>query len=147
MNILARKFESLNIGWNHRPLAEGDFYRLCRREKVKAVELPLRVPGFYMVCGGRRFIHLDSRLRGSRWLHTAFHELAHHYLHAPASASVAKFFKLTPNSKEEFEAEVFAVVALMPEPKLRRLLCEEIEDAHLKEIVHFRLKVLDTYGF
>jgi len=146
MKILARKFEALRIGWNEAPFTENDFYRLCRRVKIKPIEMPLRVPGFYMVCGGKRFIYLDSRLRGLRWLHTALHELGHYYLHAPAATATASFFKLKPNSKDEFEAEVFAVVALLPEPKLRRLLSDEIEDEYMKELMAFRLRVLDTYG-
>jgi Zn-dependent peptidase ImmA (M78 family) len=115
---------------NTRALTEADFHRICRREKIKVVEMPLLVSGFFMTCKGRRFIVIDSRLRGVRWLHVAWHELAHHFLHAPRSASAASslFFKVREEGKVLFEAEACAAIALIPEPMLRSMLAGEIEE-------------------
>jgi Zn-dependent peptidase ImmA (M78 family) len=146
MNHLTHKFLSLNIGWNERQFNEEDFYRLCRRYKAKPIEMPLKVPGFYMLCKGKSYIYTDSRLRGFRRLHVAFHELGHHILHAPIASTRASFFRLKPNSKDEYEAEIFSAVALIPEPSLRRMLAEEIDDEYVGDVLNFRLKVLDLHN-
>lgn len=146
MFSLLAKFS--RFGWNTRSLTIEDFYLICRRERIKIVEMPLLVPGFYMVCKGKRFICIDSRLRGVRWLHVAFHELAHHFLHAPAATASANFFHVREEPKVKFEAEAFAIIAMIPEPLLRSMLAGEIEDEYgfPREMLEFRLKVLDLYG-
>lgn len=144
---LARKFSG--FGWNQRPLTEADCYRICRREKIKIIEYPLESsPGFYMVCKGRPMITIDSRLRGLRRQYVLWHELAHHFLHVPHHATAAHWFRLRPGTKAELEAEAFAVVAMIPEPLLRKMLTWEIEEefGYTREMLNFRLKVLDTYG-
>jgi len=146
--FLAKLLQSVP-GLNTRALTEADFYRICRREKIKVAEMPLLVPGFYMTCKGRRFIVIDSRLRGVRWLHVAWHELAHHFLHAPKSAAVSSlFFQIREEPKVLFEAEAFAAIALIPEPMLRGMLAGEIEEAHgyTRDMIELRLKVLELYG-
>lgn len=62
MRFLTEKIRHLKIGWNERELTETDFYRLCRRFKIKVVEMPLRTGGFYYRVMGRDFIAVDSRL-------------------------------------------------------------------------------------
>ena len=133
--------------WNKRVPTDLDFYRLCRQRRVKIVEMPLRVPGFYMVCKGRRFIALDSKMRGVRWLETAFHEIAHDLLHAPPGVTISLFCGFKGDSKTEFEARAFAACAVMPEPLLRTLLTSPPEDFgdYTREMLEFRLKVLHTY--
>lgn len=148
MRTLLDKFSPL--GWNERVFTEEAFTRICRRERIKVVEYPLTAsPGFYIVCRGRHFITVDSRLRGVRRLYVQLHELAHYFLHVPPHATAAHYFRLRPGTKQEHEAEVFAAVALLPEPKLRRMLkvpAEEWEPGFTKEIIEFRLRVLETYG-
>jgi Zn-dependent peptidase ImmA (M78 family) len=138
------------LGWGERALEEEDVLRILRREKIKLAEYPISGSlGFYMASAGRHFITVDSRLRGVQRLHVILHELAHYYLHVPAHATAAHFFRLRPDTKQEFEAEAFALVALLPEPKLRRLLAtpeEEWEPGFTAEMVEVRLKVLQLYG-
>lgn len=136
------------LGWNKRVLTEDDFDRLCRRERIKVVEMPLLVSGFYMVRYGRRQIYLDSRPTGVRRLEAALHELGHHYLHAPLPTSSVRFFRLRPGTKEEYEADVFASVALMPAALFRKMAPAEVEEGYgyPRETVEFRLKVLELYG-
>lgn len=148
MFFLVEVFE--RFGWNKRAFTEDDVLRICRRLKVQVVEYPLTgTPGSYMRVGGRAFITVDSRLRGVRRLYVMLHELAHHLLHVPPDATVAYFFRLRPHTKQEFEAEVFAAVALLPEPLLRRIISEggDFEgEGFTRDIIEFRLKVLDRYG-
>src|SRR5437764_13830 len=86
--------------FNKRPLTAEDFRRACRRLKVSVHEIPLVVDGFYMFTMGRAHIYINIRLRGMRWLLTAWHELAHHILHSPPDVTVAFFCKMRPDSKE-----------------------------------------------
>lgn len=148
MIFLSSRFR--RYGWNERVFTEEDILRICRQEKIELVEHPISgFAGFYMTCRGRRFITVDSRLRGVRRLYVLLHELAHHFLHSPPGASGAHFFRLRPDTKQEFEAEVFATVALLPEPLLRRILAEGGDfdgEGFTRDIVEFRLKVLDRYG-
>jgi Zn-dependent peptidase ImmA (M78 family) len=137
-------------GFGERPLTAEDFYRICRRLKVKAHTIPLRVDGFYMFTPrGGAHIYINSRLRGLRWLYVAWHELAHHLLHAPKDVTVAFFCNVKPDSKEDVEAEAAASIAVLPAPKLRRIVAtprEEWEHGITEEIVETRLRVLGTYG-
>ncbi len=148
MIFITDKFR--RYGWNRRPFAEESVLRICRREKIELVEYPLSgTPGSYMRVGGRAIITVDSRLRGLRRVYVLLHELAHHFLHVPPDVTVAYFFRLRPDTKQEHEAEVFASVALLPEPLLRRVLAEggDFEaEGFAKDMVEFRLKVLDLYG-
>jgi Zn-dependent peptidase ImmA (M78 family) len=136
------------FGWNRRVLTQEDFARICRRERIRVEELPLSVRGFYGVCKGKRFIALDSRVRGVPRLFTAYHELAHHFLHVPKATASVNFFHLREDPKVKFEADAFAVVALIPEPLLRRMPTWEIEEefGYTRDMINFRLKVLDTFG-
>lgn len=148
MHSLLTKFEKL--GWNRRAFTEADVYRICRREKVKIIEYPISgTLGFYMRCAGRCIITVDSRLRGVRRVYVLLHELAHYFLHVPAEATAAHFFRLRPDTKQEFEAEAFAVVAVLPETLLRSTLAEGgdfEEEGFTRDIIEFRLKVLEMYG-
>ena len=133
------------FGWNRRVLTADDFYEICERERIEVIETPLSNDGFYVVWHKRKFIVLNSKLRGVRWLHVAFHELAHHLLHAPQSIG---FRGLRPDTKQEREAEALALCALIPEPLLRQMLTWEIEDeyGYTRDILEARLKVLDEFG-
>jgi Zn-dependent peptidase ImmA (M78 family) len=125
MNLSLTKLFRCVPELNKRPLTDADLYRICRREKVKLHNIPLRVPGFYMVIRGKPHIYVNGSLRGVAWLLAAFHELGHHLLHAPPHSTVAYFYKLKPNTKEENEAEAFALIALIPESLLLKLIASE----------------------
>lgn len=133
MKLALAKLKRCVRDLDKRPLTSVDFYRLCRREKIKVIEIPLSVPGFYVVCKGKAYIYLNNRLRGIAWLLAAFHELGHHFLHAPPFATVALFYQLKPDTKQEKEAQAFAIIALIPEPLMRKLLAsgEYTEDEGL----------------
>lgn len=136
------------FGWNRRRLTEKDFLRLCRRKRIFVKELPLSVPGFYGVCYGKRFIAIDAQLRDGERLFCMWHEMAHHLLHSPRSVASVNFYHLRVEPKVKFEADAFAVIALLPRPLLRQLLhapALEWEAGFTQEMVNLRLKVLSVY--
>ncbi len=149
MNLAFMKITRQVRIWNKRPLNTQDFYRICRRERVRVHELPLRVAGFYMVIKGKPHIYLNNRLRGLAWLQAAFHELGHHLLHAPVpgSSTAAYFYQLTPNTKEEKQAEAFAAVALIPELLLRKNSTWELQEeyGYPSELLWLRREIYERY--
>lgn len=133
MKLALAKLKRLIPELDKRPLTARDFFRICRRERIKVFEIPLSVPGFYVVCKGKAYIYLNCRLRGVAWLLAAFHELGHHFLHAPPFATVALFYQLKPDTRQEKEAQAFAITAVIPEPLMKELLAsgEYVEDEGL----------------
>lgn len=114
MRFLSDKAHKLEIGWNERSLTEEDFHRLCRRYKIVVEEMPLRVSGFYYRVMGRDFIAIDSRLRGNERLTVMFHELAHFLFHTPESGEAANFHRIGQKTRQEIEADAFALCAIIP---------------------------------
>lgn len=122
MNLLIKRLLKSIPQLNRRELTESDFYKLCRKEKIQLGELPLQktIFGYYTNYSGKSYIIINSNLPKIRWLEVAFHELGHHYLHAPVPQSV--FFdsnRLSP--KQEQEAQTLAVLALIPISVLQKL--------------------------
>jgi len=114
MNFLVEKISHLKIHWNKRPLTEDDFYRLCRRFKITAQEMPLSVSGFYYCMKRRHFIAIDSKLPAQKKLLVMFHEFAHFLMHVPDTGVTANFHGIGKKTRKEIEADAFALCALIP---------------------------------
>jgi Zn-dependent peptidase ImmA (M78 family) len=149
MFFLVRKFRKIRL--NRHVFTEADVRRLCAENGVEIIEEELDQEGFYLKMLGRAEIHVNSELRGLRWMYVVLHELGHHLMHAVRLENAAFFFlnEGQQDSKQHHEAEAFALLALLPEPFLRRLLAgdllNELED-YPKEIVLKRLRLLELYG-
>jgi Zn-dependent peptidase ImmA (M78 family) len=114
MRFFLDKAKALNVGWNDRPLTEPDFYRLCVRHRITVQEMPLRVSGFYYCVMGGHYIAIDSRLAADKKLFVMFHEFAHYLMHAPDGGATASFHGIGRKTRKEREADLFALVALIP---------------------------------
>ncbi|MEZ5423769.1 MAG: ImmA/IrrE family metallo-endopeptidase [Pyrinomonadaceae bacterium] len=148
MRSIEEKGRSLRVGWGKRPLTDDDFQRLCKRFRVKVTEMPLNSGGFYYRVKGRDHIAIDSRLSGIAKLKVQFHELAHFLLHAPESGATANFLSVGQKTRVEYEADAFALCALIPRQWLEERSVEEIlgsEDIP-QEMLTERLGVFLTYG-
>ena len=148
MNLILEKLREKLPHLNEKIYTETDFYRICRKEKVKVFEIPLRVHihGYYSNYRGRSYIILNSRITEAEKLETAFHELGHHYLHAPVAQSVF-FDSQSLSNRQEIEAQAFALLALIPLPLLRQF--EEnpsLLDDYPPELVGQRLKLFEICG-
>lgn len=128
MKLLSQKISQLKIGWNERPLTEGDLYRICRRFRIGVTEMPLVVSGFYYRVMGRDFIAVDSKLSGPKRLLVLFHELGHFLLHTPDSGATANFHGVGRRSRKEIEADVFALCAVIPKTMLETRSIDELID-------------------
>ncbi|MEP6945065.1 MAG: ImmA/IrrE family metallo-endopeptidase [Acidobacteriota bacterium] len=148
MRFLQDKISLLKIGWNERVLTEADFHRICRRLRVRVEEMPLGPGGFYYRVLGRDYIAIDSRLSGTAKLLVQFHELAHFLLHTPESGATANFHGVGRKTRQEREADLFALCALIPLSSLRsRSTAELADEGFTADIIRERLDILEKYGF
>lgn len=148
MRFLIDKISQLDIGWNERPLTEADFYLICKRMKIKVVEMPLRVSGFYYRVMGQDFIAVDSRLSGHKKLAVLFHELGHYLFHTPETGATANFHGVGHRTRKECEADIFALCAVVPRI---RLMPPDVgalidEDGFPPEMVKARLEIFRRHG-
>jgi len=147
MRFLTEKIGKLNIGWNERALGEADFYKVCRRFKVKVTEMPLSVGGVYYRVAGRDFIAVNSRIAGTEKLAVLFHELGHFLFHAPDSGATANFHRVGRRTRKEREADVFALCALIPRSDIETRATEDlIDDGFSRETIAVRRAVHERHG-
>jgi len=147
MRFLTEKISTLKIGWNERSLTEADFYRLCKRFKVTVTEMPLRTGGFYYRVMGRDFIAVNSRLVGPQKLAVLFHELGHFLLHTPESGATANFHGVGLRTRQEREADLFALCAIIPKTWIASRSPEElIDEGFSHEMVAERHSIFEMYG-
>lgn len=148
MRFLIDKLNSLKIGWNERELTERDFHRICKRLKINVIEMPLRTGGFYYRVMGRDYIAIDSRLTGPRKLLVQFHELAHFLLHTPESGATANFHNVGRKTRQEREADLVALCAVIPKSWLEARSLDEIVDEHTisADVLRERLDILEKHG-
>lgn len=147
MRFFREKIESLVKGWNKRPLTEADFHRLCRRHRITVDEMPLRVSGFYYCVMGRHFIAIDSKLPLARKLFVMFHEFAHYLMHAPNTNETASYHGVGRRTRKEEEADLFALVALIPIDMLRDGSVDGlVEDGFECDMVEKRFAIFEKHG-
>jgi len=147
MQSYLEKIRNLKIGWNRRPLDEGDFYRLCDRFKITVVEMPLRTNGFYYCVKGKHFIAIDSKLTRIKKLVVMFHEFAHFLMHAPETNTTASFHGLGIKTRKEREADTFAMCALIPKTTIEKgEVGGLIDEGFAEDLIEERLAIYRSNG-
>lgn len=148
MRFFLKRIRELGIGWNERPLTESDFYALCRRHKIVVDEIPLRVSGFYYCVKGGHYIAIDSKLPRQEKLFVMFHEFAHYLMHAPNTHETASYHGVGHKTRKEVEADIFALVAMIPRTWLETRTPEDIidHDSIAPSRLSERLGVYEKHG-
>ncbi len=147
MRLLTDKIINFNIGWNERPLAEADFYRLCNRFNITVIETPLNTHGFYYRLMGRDFIAVDCKLSGTAKLAVLFHELGHFLFHVPRTGPTVNFHNVGKKTRQEIEADVFALCAVIPKTLIEtRSITELIHDGFPAEMIAARYEIHRHHG-
>lgn len=147
MFFLTGKFRKIKL--NRHVFSESDALRLCKESGLSIEDADIQQLGFYVKINGRATMHINQKLRGLIRLYVILHELAHHLLHASNYKNAAFFCLDGQDSKQHHEAEAFALLAMLPEPFLRRLLAGDLYDElgeYPQEIVEKRLHLLELYG-
>ncbi len=139
-------FKNLIKDWNKRALTEKDFFNLCKKLGVLVFEEdPDCVPGegVYVVVEGIPVIFINNTLKGLKKLWVMFHELGHHLLHTPETC----FFSESTVHKAQSEANLFAAIALLPEPMIRQIPLWEVYevDEHSANLLQTRLEIFEIY--
>lgn len=132
LTALKRKIRSFNV----KPHTARDFWRITRREGIRVDFWHLRsgVHGFYGI--NRRYkkpvkyIVLESKLLPDRWLKPAFHELTHHFLHAPVSTLAVYFSKDHATSREERHADMISLIFRLPRSMFLELVDTPFDEIH-----------------
>ncbi|HEX8773745.1 MAG TPA: ImmA/IrrE family metallo-endopeptidase [Pyrinomonadaceae bacterium] len=133
----------LALGWNKRLLNFSDFEALCEHLGIAILRENTKTPGMYFVRDDKPYIGLSTKLSGVQLWFTAWHEMAHHLLHAPG----LRCFSPGSVSKAEAEAEAIAICALIDENTLYRIIrYGELHDFPRKLLMK-RLRILERYGF
>lgn len=143
MKLSLKKLEK--YGFNKRELTETDFYAICEREKITVLETDASA-SFYMSVSGKSFIVLKKNLRGLKRTFTMFHELAHHFLHGGRGVNQAFYFGLL-DTKQEFEADAIALLALVPLSCLNSFdFLETHPNRYAKKLYRERQRLYFLYG-
>ena len=147
MRLLIENLSRLGIEWNTRTLGEVDFHDVCERFDIILHDSPMGTDGFYYRLLGRDFIAINSRLTGTRRLSVLFHELGHFLLHVPKSGPAASFHAVGRPTRQEREADLFALCAVLPMKLVKDRTMQELIDAgYPADIVKARLAILERYG-
>lgn len=147
MHFLLKKIAKLDINWNVRQLTERDAYELCGRLGVVVEELPMTCDGFYFQAMDKHVIAVNSRLSGAKKLKVLFHEIAHLLFHAPVSGPAAAFHHVGRRTRQEAEADVFALCALIPTAELRAGRAADLAECFGAALVDERAAIFSRYGF
>lgn len=108
--------------WNEKVLDMEDFETLCEAEEVRVLETSAKHKGEYCIYRNQPFILLKKNLKPNLKTWIAWHELAHHFLHYPAT----HHFSRSTFRRMDREANFVAAIALMPSSLVKNLTMAEI---------------------
>lgn len=108
--------------FNERAFDFDDFELIARRERINWMEAPLpdAIRGFYSCVRrrvrSRRWIVFNDNLGETERTFTAFHELAHHFLHAPQMGAARLYCPAhrDHNHACDVEADAAALLWMIP---------------------------------
>lgn len=147
------RLQNAIYGFNKRIFTKDDFLRITRREGIRVYfwHLKKNINGFYGL--NRRckrptkYIIINDRLLPDRWLFTGFHELIHHFLHAPQVNIDVYYSKLHASTREEKEADMFARMMMIPKPLLLELLSASQDELVAFDLTALELRMSDLSNF
>jgi len=150
INLLTEKIPE----WNSEQLQESFFHSFCDDNDILVIQSPLRygVKAMLWFVESEYVITVNSLLDPNLRLFGMWHEIGHFILHSP-NRTVGSYFwgdeKIYKGKrKEENEADVFALCALIPkswvETKTLRELIED--DLFTQDIVVKRKQVYEKYN-
>ena len=134
MNHSLSRLKKAIPGFNKKIFTADDFWRLARREGIRVDfwKLTRNIHGFYGVNRRYkkpvRYIVINPCNLPDRWLYVGFHELIHHFLHAPVTELEVYFSKDHASARQEREADMFARMLLIPKPLLLELVETPFEE-------------------
>src|SRR5690242_9065854 len=129
--------------WNVKVHTLEDFYVYCAAHSITVCEEhSVAERGLYIPCDGMPTIYLDCDLRGHEKTKAALHELGHYLFHPGGIHGYEG-----KDSGPDYEADVFAVCAMIPRTVLRSHGVGEIieEYGYSIDLIEFRQEILDIW--
>lgn len=134
---------------NTRPQTLLDFYILAERLGIPADEFPMRsLHGCtFPDDDGERTIRINSLVSEPERIIAGFHEIVHNILHATEGEIYASMGPLWNHRKDEHEAEMIGVLALLPLSEIAGMTPEEIAGVYRLPLktAKFRMQVFERY--
>lgn len=135
MNTLFSRLQKAFPFVGERSATEIDLHEFCERRRIEVVFSNEVTAGIYVMFAGEHFVFLNSKLKGMRLLHVAFHEIGHYLLHVPTRRQyTAEFYQLHAAGRTHCEAESVAALLLLPPAELIQALrspdvyaCEDLQ--------------------
>lgn len=148
MNLSLMKITSLFPHFNEKPITADDFWRVVKHEKIRVRQMPLLVDGYYTCRRGKHYILINSKLTGTRWLHTALHELHHYLFDVPGEAENFTFYRNGEYiDRREYRADAFALIGILPLNSLLELTTDDLAgNPWLADLVRDRIVVRTHFG-
>lgn len=148
MNLSLIKIQSIFPRFNEQPITNEDFWRVAEKEKIRVRQMPLLVDGYYTKNRGRNYILINSNLSGTRWLHTALHELHHYLFDVPGTEAGYTFYRNGEYiDRREYKADAFALVGILPWTKLVEMTPADLTASPwLADLVRDRIAVRTDFG-
>lgn len=151
--------------FNKRPITEIQFWKVCKRFKIVVRSIPLgTIEGYHERKRGRNYIIINSKLKGEKWLHTAFHELCHYLFDAPDHGDYVFYrtidgcgslrqevdepdeIKRRRRQREKF-ADAFGLACLIPYTEAIQLTKEEHSDSQNLSLYAARIEAISEFKF
>ena len=95
---------------------------------------------------GRDFIAVNYKLSGPQKLAVLFHELGHFLFHIPESGPAANFHNVGRRTRQEIEADIFSLCAVIPKISIKtRSFTELIYEGLPAAMLAARLEIFEKY--
>lgn len=148
MLFLSSQIKNQLPQWNEKEFGEADCWHYAQKHRIWVKRSRFRAAGYFGRTRFRNkkkyFIVLDERLKGVRLLNVFLHEIGHHCLHEPVNTRQVFYYRRR-NTKEEFEANVFAAVAMIPKHRLFELVGEDDLNPFTMDVCDFRWQLYEKY--
>lgn len=147
---LREVFPTLNV----REFTEVDCWAFVKKHKIAVKRAPLEVEGYTgirFVRGKKRYyMMIDERLDGVHFLKAFLHEIGHVVLHDPRGSLEVLYLKRdhAPESKQEAEADIFMLLAILPKKRFLELSRMQPDELHPfpVELLLRRRKLFEQIG-
>lgn len=135
LKILRSRIASLNCRAHY----EIDFHRVRRKIKCGYVLKNQNRSGYYVTDISGDLIFIDAKIHGLNKLETQFHELIHALLHYPCDFLARK---------QQLQAEVFALVLMIPKRDLFKYTTMNFEEIDYKLIPYLKRRkyIYEVFG-
>lgn len=139
LNLTYRILQNRIPSFNRRSHNETDFHRIRRAFNCDFIEKTQDRAGYYVTDISGDYIFIDKRIGGMHRTEVLFHELVHLCLHYPC-----RFL----HHKQQFEAELFALILLIPKKDLFDAMQINFEELDLRMIPYLKKRkyIFERFG-